>query len=189
MHNHHVERDIHWHRPKASTIPCPVLADWLLQTGSLTERLKAHCREFYVSVLNESHCDISADETVKLRLKIPKAVKREVILQGDNTPWIYARTLIAPDLYMLDSKALSALGDQPLGAVIFNDPQFIRLPFEITVIDPDDPLLADIGVISQHPLWARRSIFHYGVDHMMVMELFLPESPAYLNYAVAYNNG
>ncbi len=175
-------QDSNWQTAKASQIPCAVLNDWLLNTGSLTERLKSRCRNFRVEILQQCVTTISADEAKKLQLNTLQAVTREVLLYGDGEAWVYARTLMSPHLYTLEEKGLSGLGNQPLGSVIFNDPQFIRHAFELTSVQPDARCLQHLGLGFNQPLWGRRSVFNYQHHHMMVSEFFLPKSPAYSAY-------
>lgn len=172
-----------WKQPDAFALSCGVLTDWLLHTGSLTERLKSHCRQFVVTVLQESAVTITPDEQKCLELQQPEAIRRDVILTGDGVPWVYASSLMSPALYHLQSKGLSTLGNQPLGAVIFNDPQFIRQPFELAIV-PSNENIPSLQGDFPHELWARRSVFRFEQHHMMVTECFLPQSPAYIHYGV-----
>ena len=95
----------------------------------------------------------------------------------------YATSLMSPVLYHLQSKGLSLLGNQPLGAVIFNDPQFVRQPFELAIVSANETI-PSLQAPLPHELWARRSIFCFEQYHMMVTECFLPQSPAYIHYGV-----
>lgn len=101
---------------------------------------------------------------------------REVILWGENRPWVFARSIIPEALCSGD---LANLGNQPLGKVIFNDPRFIRLPFQVGKLLQPDSLLQDLDIQAVAELWGRRSVFHFEQTEMMVAEIFLPDAPAY----------
>lgn len=106
-------------------------------------------------------------------------VVREVLLCGEQTPWVFARSLLPNALCESDNGELAALGDKPLGRLIFNDPRFIRQPFQITCIDADNKLHQQLQLSGCQPLWGRRSVFLFEQWKLMVAEVFLPQSPAY----------
>lgn len=159
------------------------LRNWLLDTNSLTERLQAHCRQFAVDVIGQAHCTLSTDEQALLfgnQVNLEEGFQvREVILKGDHSPWVFARSLLPQALMNHDMRRLLQLGDQPLGKVIFNDARFVRQPFELLKIEPHHPFLAAIGITSGMPLWGRRSLFQFEGYHLVVAEVFLPLCPAY----------
>lgn len=154
------------------------MQDWLLDTGSLTERLQANSREFYVEVLGQTELPLEAAEKQALPQHAQSQWQiREVILFGDGKPWVFARSVLPTKMCQ---STWANLGNQPLGQRIFNDPNFVRSGFEI-------------GKLERHPLthkpfkdpemklqrWARRSIFRVGDDELLVAEAFLPDCPCY----------
>lgn len=154
------------------------MQSWLLNTGSLTERLQALSTEFELEVLGQSRLPLESSEKQALpNYQSQEWQIREVILYGDGKPWVFARSVL-PD-HMCQS-TWASLGNQPLGQRIFNDPNFIRSDFEI-------------GHLQQHPLthqkfqkatsmpqrWARRSVFSINQDTLLVAEAFLPDCPCY----------
>ena len=177
-----------WHPAGSLSSQCAVLNDWLLNTGSLTERLKSRCRDFRVQLVSEKLTAIHPDEGALLLLADPRAVVREVCLLADGMPWVFARTLVSEELFYLAEKGLSTLGTKPLGSIIFNDPQFVRQGFELSKIQSQDNWLERQQIESAHPIWARRSIFSYYQQRMMVTEVFLPSAPAYDNYRLNFGD-
>ncbi len=162
-------------------IPDARLRNWLLDTGSLTERLHANCREFQVHVLGQRQAEISLEEMQQLepstaRVNPANWQVREVILWGDGQPWVFARSIIPQALC---SAELANLGNQALGKLIFNDPRFTRLPFEISHITEPAILRQALQLSSGRSLWGRRSVFKLNDLAMSVAEIFLPQSPAY----------
>lgn len=173
---------VNWARPEQFDALNGNMHGWLLDTGSLTERLQSLCSDFAVEVLGQAVLPLDASEKQALpRHNAHKWQIREVILYGDGQPWVFARSVL-PDHMCRSSWA--DLGNQPLGQRIFNDPDFVRSDFEI-------------GHLQRHPLthvplyqgpsseqrWARRSVFNIGDDTLLVAEAFLPDCPCYLESA------
>lgn len=182
---------VKWQSPEQIVNLSPTLHDWLLNTGSLTERLQALTSDFTVCLLGQEV--LQMDESERRHLANNQKYEqdnwqvREVILQGKsasldsknrhNTPlqdWVFARSILPNKL--CHSKWAN-LGNQPLGARIFNDHNFVRSDFEI-------------GRLDYHPLthqpfkegqvcWARRSKFTIEQYELLVAEAFLPDSPCY----------
>jgi chorismate--pyruvate lyase len=170
-----------WRGISELPIPDPVLKNWLLHTGSLTERLQSHCQDFRVEVLAQSQQLATAEEYQQL--DVPpggqcqnKWQVREVILHGDNQPWVFARSVIPQVLCEQD---FANLGDKPLGQLIFNDNRFTRLPFQLMCMQPTNTWPKAYELPDTEQLWGRRSVFRYQQLSMMVAEIFLPQAPAY----------
>lgn len=169
------------------------MQDWLLNTGSLTERLQALTSNFSVDLLGQEKMSIANDEATLLTDSKQQTWQvREVILQGSGAgatqqknvvktehknkskDWVFARSVLPNELC---NSAWSNLGNQPLGQRIFNDKSFVRSEFEI-------------GQLRFHPLthqpfvdgneyWARRSKFKIDRFELIVAEAFLPDAPCY----------
>ena len=177
-----------WQSPHEVNGLSETLRDWLLNTGSLTERLQALTTNLSVNLLGQAVHPMDTSERVHLGNNKPGAWQiREVILQGipaQSAPtsglgaglqdWVFARSVLPNDL--CHSKWAN-LGNQPLGSRIFNDDHFVRSEFEI-------------GQLSYHPIdqkpfshgqvcWARRSKFTIDHYELLVAEAFLPDSPCY----------
>jgi chorismate lyase len=170
-----------WQEPEKLSIPDAKLKNWLLDTGSLTERLQSHCQNFQVQVLGQRQTMISLEEIQQLNHFNSQNQAliwqvREVVLWGDNQPWVFARSIIPDQLCQAE---FAGLGNQPLGKLIFNDPRFSRMPFQITQLREPSKITSALKIFCDKPLWARRSIFQFSGLPMSVAELFLPLSPAY----------
>lgn len=178
-----------WQEPQTLHIPETNLKSWLLDTGSLTERLQSCCQDFQVQVLGQRQAEISLEEIQQLNFFKQNQQNvdwqvREVILMGDNQPWVFARSIIPEKMCQAE---FVDLGSQPLGKLIFNDPRFARMPFQITQLNALNPSIAALNINCNRPLWARRSIFQFGGWSMSVAELFLPQSPAYAEARIQSN--
>lgn len=152
-----------------TTMPATVRS-WLLDTGSLTDRIEKACEHFSLTLIGEGKAPIHDSEHERLQ-STQSCTVREVLLCDDGTPWVYARSVI-PDALM--SAEFNQLGEQPLGRRLFNDARFTRGEFEIC--RTRHPLFAADSGLS---LWGRRSVFHIQQHALLVAELFLPASPLY----------
>lgn len=182
---------VKWQSPDQVTGLSPTLSDWLLNTGSLTERLQALTSNFTVCLLGQEVLDMDKSESQHLLSEQTSQEQgwqvREVLLQGtplsadaektNNTAlqdWVFARSVLPNDL--CHSK-WSNLGNQPLGSRIFNDNNFVRSDFEIGRLHYH-PLTHD-AFSNEQQCWARRSKFTIEHYDLLVAEAFLPHSPCY----------
>lgn len=131
-----------------------------------------------MQVLSQQQAELMSNEQ-ELMDSDCSYVVREVLLYGQQTPWVFARSLLPETLCEGEHMGLSSLGNKPLGSLIFNDPRFIRQPFQITRIDSDNKLYQQLQLSTGESLWGRRSVFLFQKCKLMVAEIFLPQSPAY----------
>lgn len=170
-----------WAEPDQITIPSPCLKNWLLDTGSLTERLQSQCTSFHLTLIGQRQAQITLEEfqqvcAPKQQLNPQEWQVREVLLWGDKQPWVFARSIIPQKLCERDFVNLNT---KPLGQLIFNDKRFRRMPFEVTNMCTSKAFLAQLHISSEMNLWGRRSAFSFEGLKMSVSEVFLPSSPAY----------
>lgn len=146
------------------------LRPWLLDRGSLTERLIAVSDgQFRVEVLQQRWGVAHRDEARLLGLKARQAALiREVILYGKQQPWVYARSILPATSLERSLRHLKQLGNKPLGAVLFSDPHMQRSDIEIAQLAASQLPFAD------KPAWGRRSIFFLHQKPLLVSEVFLP---------------
>jgi chorismate--pyruvate lyase len=170
-----------WHGINELSIADDTLKSWLLHSGSLPERLQTHCRNFTVGVLTQRQQLATAEEYQQLDMQLEEQSQsnwqvREVILYGDNQPWVFARSVIPQTLCEQD---FAHLGNRPLGHLIFNDDRFKRMPFQFICLQPAKTWLRANNLPEAQQLWARRSVFRYQHLSMMIAETFLPQAPPY----------
>src|SRR5688572_1188296 len=145
-------------RPAAS----PAVAAWLLETGLLTERLRAY------------------SDAAVLQAAGLTAFVREIELTCDGRPWVFAQTLI-PQSTLIRQRWLSTLGGAALGERLAAVPGLERGPLEFTRLVAGDRLYHRALRERADPpasLWARRSWFAIAGDRLLVQEVFLPEAQA-----------
>ena len=155
------------------------LRDWLLDSGSLTDRLRNACTGcFSVRVIDEGWQRPRRDEARALAMR-PGGLGwvREVQLLCDQVPWVFARTVIPVTTLSGAQRQLGHLGDRPLGAFLFADPGMRRAAVELARIGPGQVMYAEATAgLARMPeaIWGRRSIFRVGGKPLLVTEVFLP---------------
>ncbi len=164
-----------WLRPRV-----PVhLRHWLLDAGSLTDRIRQTCQgQFRVRVIDEGWQRPRRDETQALSMR-PATLGwvRQVQLLCDDKPWVFARTVIPLRTLSGAQRQLVHLGNRPLGAFLFADPRMRREAVELACITPGRAMYrqASTGLARQPEcLWGRRSVFRVGGKPLLVTEIFLP---------------
>lgn len=158
----------HWQSlggPAAQRIP-RALKPWLLDSHSMTQRLKQHLPELKVTVLAEGW---HPKKNMWLR---------EVTLGPPQSPWIVAQCGIPKRTCEHSQYALTQLGDTPLGQFLYTKPPIVRRDLRVATLSSDDPLFHWANGHNHHPateLWARRSALHWQAqDPIIVTEVFLP---------------
>lgn len=151
-----------WHVPTAA--PSDPILCWLLDSGSLTARLKSLSDDdFAVSVSSESW-EMLADDAFRARFgDVPVGQKfwsRKVILSGRGEDWIFAHTLVPESALDGELGEVLQLGRRPLGEWLFEQRGLQRSPIEICRLNEE--------------VWARRSWFFVDGKPLLVAEFFLP---------------
>lgn len=150
----------------------------ILDKGSLTHRLiKASQGDFKVRVCKQSWQRPHFNERKCLGLKEHEyAFIREVELLCKGEAWVIARSVIPKSTLVGDLKHLAHLGNKPLGAVLFKDPNLERTSFEVSKLKTEH-LIASSKVTHQEESWGRRSVFRLQGKPILVTEIFLPNCP------------
>jgi chorismate--pyruvate lyase len=169
--------------PDLRWLPRPVCADprlrgWLLDRGSLTQRIQARCSGFNVNLLAQRRMRIGFQEYEVLRVpRNQHCLVREVALKCDATPVVFAHSVLEARALRGPWRMLASLGTRPLGAALFADPRVRRLPLRFRAIRRGDALYRRACRHLERPphsLWARRSLFVLRGSRLMVTEVFLP---------------
>lgn len=150
----------------------------LVESGSLTKRLRSSCRkDFAVQVLRQIRCNPAEYPEHILDPECRQALLREVYLQCDGQPVVFAQTLV-PDASLEAHPWLGELGGKPLGHALFARDDVERRPFEFARLGKQDRLSAsalaglDPDQRPELSLWARRSKFMIGGFPVSVNEVF-----------------
>lgn len=166
-----------WHRRERlfnESIPAEV-ASWLFDASSLTRRLIQRCPgQFRVELIKQATSRPTLDESRTLNIAAGRfALIREVLLYCNNTPVVYARTVIPLSTLTGAQTCYGSLGSRPLGAMLFSDRSMWRDAVEATRVTAGDVLHRNIPTVSD-PVWGRRSVFRVGGKPLLVCEFFLP---------------
>lgn len=160
--------DVRWYslrRPSATDAP-PQWRKWLLDPGSLTQRLvRASQGNFRVEVVRQEWGRPTRSEAKALGIPTRQRVLiREVQLIGNGQPWVFARTIIPASTLTGKQRKLNSLGNRSLGSVLFSDPTMRRGALQISRLQ----------LITGATVWARRSVFRLSNKPLLVAEVFLP---------------
>lgn len=152
---------------------------WLIETGSLTTKIKYLCADvFSVQLIDQTVRVSTHGEQQLLQLSSgDEVIVRQVYLFCGKTAVVYARSLI-PVLALQDRfAALDKLGEKPLGEKIFSDPQLERSQIEWVLINSINPIYpAVVRTLNDKPesVTGRRSLFYGAAKPILISEYFLP---------------
>jgi chorismate--pyruvate lyase len=155
------------------------VACWLFDQGSLTKRVIQACNNtFRVEVISQGWARPMLNEAIRLGMaNTETALIREVYLFCGDTPWVYARTVIPRRTLTGEQRFLAHLGNKPLGAVLFADPNMQRDEVEVARITHKQRMFnVATQSLEQKPqsIWGRRSVFYLKKKRLLVNEVFLP---------------
>lgn len=152
---------------------------WLINHDSLTARLQQRYAEFSVQTQYMQLARAMQDEIQLLGLTSSQlATVREVLLVGNQQPVVFAHSVIPRKALRGPWHGLARLGNQPLGALLFANPQVKRTPLQYKKLTRQHPLYQKAVMHLQHAptyLWARRSVFNLNCANILVTEVFLPQ--------------
>ena len=160
---------------------CPdILKQCLTEPGSLTHLLNQYCAGRIELKLNHQDWQsIAREESDLLGMKQGEtAFVREIQLNCQGKPWVFARSVIPEATYNKRQAELSSLGLKPLGEVLFSDQTIERKGIEICRITAESlisRLATDEDLNSIDMLWGRRSVFLIEQHPLLVSEVFLPD--------------
>ncbi|WP_162085848.1 chorismate--pyruvate lyase family protein [Sulfuriferula nivalis] len=152
------------------------LRPWLVDQGSLTQRITARCLEFSVQNVSLRRAYAYSDEFALVGRR-RHSLLRDVSLCCADKPVVYAHSVL-PYASMVGAWArLRRLGNRPLGAALFVNPKVYRESLQFRRLDSRHPLWsAAVRRMVEPPqsLWARRSVFVLASKQILVTEVFLP---------------
>jgi chorismate--pyruvate lyase len=110
-----------------------------------------------------------------------------VLLRCDNTPVVFAHTVVPMSADASDWPLFSALGDRSLGTTLFGDPMVARGALEYARLRASHPLARraraalaaqGLAVPDDRLLYARRCLYRRRQGTLLVTEVFLPRVAA-----------
>ncbi len=167
---------------KVNWLNSPILSGqlkpWLIDHGSLTSSLQQRYSDFKVQSVAMKFTKPIVDEAVLLHVPAHKATLiREVLLFGGGQPVVFAHSVLPRSSLRGAWNGLGRLGNKPLGAALFANPQVKRSPLSYKKLSPHQVLYQKATQhLSDKPayLWARRSVFRLNYATILVTEVFLP---------------
>ncbi len=169
-----------WHHHVNATNPDRILRQWLTMDTSLTARMRASCKQFWVQRLHQRQSICLADEYALIGLQRRARVQeREVLLCCDGIPLVFAHTVVPLSANRYDWPTFRTMGEKSLGSSLFGDPAVSRGTLQFSRLSPSHPLMRRIytAIPSEQiesRLHARRCLFRRGSGLMLVTEVFLP---------------
>jgi len=151
---------------------------WLIDRGSLTDRICARCDAFRVEVVFQGLRRATRDEHPFFGARARQTLVREVYLWCGDVPVVFAHSVAHRSDLRRAWRSLAGLGSRPLGAALFADPRVRRQALRFRELSAHDELtaraLARTGKTGRPALWARRSLFTLDSSPILVTEVFLP---------------
>jgi chorismate lyase len=160
--------------------PTREMRDWLTDNASLTVKLTARSKHFRVHRLRQERGLCLADESEIVELARRRNVQeREVLLQCDGRPMVYAHTIVPLTATTADWPFFSTLGERSLGTTLFGDPRVRQGRLQYARLRAQHPLVRRAstalgGELFAAPLFARRCLYRRRNGVLLVTELFLP---------------
>lgn len=164
-----------WRTALAASCDSP-LRSWLGEPDSLTARCQRLSSVFRVRLLRYGKGRALADEAVSGQVSHAPAWIREVLLECDGRPVIFAHTTLSTIARGRLNRWMAGLGSRSLGSLLFSHPGFRRGGIEYLRLDARHPLYRRAAAYGEvgPTLWARRSLHRLGGQQVLVTEVFLP---------------
>lgn len=150
---------------------------WLCERASLTQRWQKASGAFRVLPVRQDLLAPFADEYAPLDMAPRRrAWVRDVVLYCGGTPVAFAHAVVPVVPRGSLPHWLRRLGCRSLGTLLFAHPRFVRQTMEYAVIDARHPLHSRIFTQCdpRQRYWARRSLFSFGAQRVLLTEVFLP---------------
>lgn len=145
---------------------------WLEDNHSLTSKLSQQ-GVLSVEVCLQTYVPASANEASFLGIEqATRCFYREVVLQVDKRPFVYAKSLLPQSSLIEKNISLTQMNDTPLGAELFKFPEAQRKQLQIGYLP--DAQLPPMLQSKQATHLARRSLLIKRKHPLLVAECFLP---------------
>ncbi|AAO89621.1 chorismate--pyruvate lyase [Coxiella burnetii] len=150
---------------------------WLTHPGSLTQRLrKTTDGQIQHHLLREVFDAPVDEETQLLGISQPElALIREIEWRYFESLWVAGRVVIPKKTLEREGSPLNHIGERSLGDILFANAKFTRGDLEFRQITADHPYYFYVKEIANGScIWARRSLFYFERDPLLVSEIFSP---------------
>ena len=138
------------------------ILSWLSESGPITNRIKLS-QEFELELLNDEIDEISKEEELFLNSVSKTFRVRRVILLGNKTPVVYAKSVIPTSTIENGLSSLGKIGNAPLGDILFTPGVFTKL----------EMVCASFLSKEKNVYWGRKIKYSVNSEPISVMEVFL----------------
>lgn len=138
------------------------ILSWLSESGPITNRIKLS-QKFELELLNDEIDEISKEEELFLNSFSETFRVRRVILLGNNTPVVYAKSVIPSSTIENGLSSLGKIGNAPLGDILFTPGVFTKL----------EMVCASFLSKEKNIYWGRKIKYSVNSEPISVMEVFL----------------
>lgn len=138
------------------------ILSWLSESGPITNRIKLS-QKFELELLNDEIDEISKEEELFLNSFSETFRVRRVILLGNNTPVVYAKSVIPSSTIENGLSSLGKIGNAPLGDILFTPGVFTKL----------EMVCASFLSKEKNVYWGRKIKYSVNSEPISVMEVFL----------------
>ena len=135
---------------------------WLSESGTITNRIKLS-QKFELELLNDEIDEISKEEKLFLNSVSETFRVRRVVLLGNNTPVVYAKSVIPSSTIENGLSSLGKIGNAPLGDILFTPGVFTKL----------EMVCASFLSKEKSVYWGRKIKYSVNSEPISVMEVFL----------------
>lgn len=158
-----------------------LVRQWLSSSGSMTLAMREVTEnQLDIKLLSSGMQMISEQEAQLLGIDSDSEVfTREVLMQQEGESLLYGRSIFPSTVPEHAMQVIRELGNEPLGEVLFQANEQPRLSMQYAMVDGDMYLYESLEryLPQTEPLYARRSLFCYHNELVLVQEIFLTEHP------------
>ena len=170
-----------WHSELRAALHRPKPPRALFMQGSLTQYLRQQGRVTVTKRLQAWAVPRIDEQRLIAGSQAQQfALIREVSLQVDSVPWVFARSVLPADTLNGSNRFLRHWDSRPLGEFLFKHKGCTRGDFEFTLISGNHKSIPH-DLRSESSLWGRRSLFFLNSKPLCVAEFYLPAFVKHLN--------
>jgi len=154
------------------------LNPWVKDKGSLSKKI-INIMPFKIKELKARHIKVFNDEKIFFQRKNTGDLYiREALIFADNSPIVYARTVI-PKKYLRGFWGrVKSLKNSPLSEIVFNKKYILRSHFVFKNLSNNDELrkrLDSYKIFERGSTIARKSVFNHKGQKALLTEVFLSD--------------
>lgn len=178
--------------------------DWMTKPYKLGDALRQVCQQVSVNVIEQSMRMPYEDEFHLINIEDEFDKKdcfvREVILEGDHVPFVFARVVIPDFVHEKYVSDFDQLGTKLIGeTMLYKSHTTLRGHFEYAELPPEHALHVRANAClpqehqNENAYWARRSVFYLdGSFPILITEIFtasIPNMSANANFNKLFSYG